>query len=390
MQAIAIHPPSIFAHDARDAWLVVGLAVHAATIAAIVGGAPRGALALAAVIAIALLTVWTSNTVAHIHLHKPIFSSRPINRALALALTAVTFIPQTLWAQRHLWHHAGEPRGRVVRPNARMATETTLIALVWIALASRDLGFVLRVLLPGHVLGLALCQAQGALEHTRGLGGVSHYGRVYNALWFNDGHHAEHHRAPAAHWSELPELRHATGESTHPPLLRWLEPGIVRALLLGVLERVALASISIQAWLVRRHALALRALLRTLPETPRRVCIVGGGLFPRTVIVLRRILPSAELVVVDACPASVDCARRWMRARGQSMPKTIVASFDPKAHAGFDLVIFPLALVGDRTVSTRALATSRAVATHEWIWSGRGISRVVSLLLFKRLCLVQR
>ena len=54
---------------------------------------------------------WTSNTIAHHFIHRPFFRTRAANHAFALSLSMVLGIPQALWRDRHLAHHAGrEPR----------------------------------------------------------------------------------------------------------------------------------------------------------------------------------------------------------------------------------------------------------------------------------------
>ena len=49
---------------------------------------------------------WTSNTIAHNFIHRPFFRRRAANRIFALYLSAITGIPQSLWRDRHLAHHA--------------------------------------------------------------------------------------------------------------------------------------------------------------------------------------------------------------------------------------------------------------------------------------------
>ena len=53
---------------------------------------------------------WTANTVAHNFIHTPFFRSRALNRAYSLFLSALMGIPQSLWRDRHLRHHAERHR----------------------------------------------------------------------------------------------------------------------------------------------------------------------------------------------------------------------------------------------------------------------------------------
>lgn len=67
--------------------------------------------------------------------------------------------------------------------------------------------------LPAFYLSLAFVNVQnyyehfGALPENKMANSVSHYGRVYNRLTFNDGYHQEHHLSPIAHWCEMPKVR---------------------------------------------------------------------------------------------------------------------------------------------------------------------------------------
>src|SRR6202011_5534595 len=120
------------------------------------------------------------------------------------------FVPQTLWMQRHMWHHAGEPAGRLrLRVNPRVVVEVGLVAIVASAIGLLR-PTAMFIIAPGFGLGMLLCHLQGhfehAADHTGTAGDVSHYGSLYNLLWFNDGHHAEHHSRPRLHWTELPHV----------------------------------------------------------------------------------------------------------------------------------------------------------------------------------------
>src|SRR6266481_8497336 len=57
--------------------------------------------------AVAIGVWWNSNTIAHNFIHRPFFRATGMNRVFSAALSVLLGIPQTLWRDRHLAHHAG-------------------------------------------------------------------------------------------------------------------------------------------------------------------------------------------------------------------------------------------------------------------------------------------
>lgn len=392
-------------HSPRDAWVValpLALAALAPTLPWLSG---HGLVGMSlATCAIGLVVWWSSNTVAHIQLHTPVFRARLANRGFALLLSLLTGVPQTIWRARHLAHHRGEPPGPL-HLGLQGSLELALVAHLWLALVVLSPGFFALVYLPGFLLGMGLCQLQGLGEHPGGhTGGVGHHGRLYNRVWLNDGFHAEHHRWPGAHWTTLPARRLPDApRSAWPPVLRGLalalHPSRWIAPALGALERLALASPRLQARLIASHAAALARLLpelRTclpghvhfdLSRTPARIAVIGGGLFPRTALALARVWPAARVTIVDADADHLARAREHLRARGHHDVELVHATWDPRAAQTHDIVIVPLAFVGDRDAVYTAAGPPRLV--HDWIWRRRGPGVVVSWPLLKRLNLVQ-
>jgi fatty acid desaturase len=86
-------------------------------------------------------------------------------------------------------------------------------SLALVAFAAISWQWTLLCYLPAFFAGLALVNVQNYYRHfganpdERGADSVSHYGRLYNLLTFNDGYHQEHHLAPGAHWSAMPRVR---------------------------------------------------------------------------------------------------------------------------------------------------------------------------------------
>jgi hypothetical protein len=335
---------------------------------------------------------WTANTVAHNFIHAPFFRSRRANAAFSAYLTLLMGVPQHLWRARHLAHHAEDARPARSEARARrtwrwtrpMVGELVLVLALWttIALVSPR-GFVF-VYLPGWLLGLALCQLQGHFEHARGT--TSHYGRLYNLLLFNDGYHVEHHGRPGEHWTRLPAIgRRDAAASAWPPVLRWMEAS-ASVRWLDALESIVLRSPRLRAFVVRVHARALRTALDATVDI-RRIIIVGGGIFPRTAIVLRRLFPAADITVIDADAAHLATAAPFLDDRVVLRHGVFggTSALDPAA----DLLVVPLAFNGDRD-RVYAHPPAPIVVVHDWLWHPRGRSVVVSPLLLKRVNVIRR
>lgn len=388
-------------HSARDAWLV-GVAViqSLASITFFVLAAGGGALSRAAAIAIFGVGIcWCSNTVSHNHLHNPLFSSRRNNRAFDLWLTLVLGVPQAIWKARHVWHHAGEPQQKRL-PLARSARlQIMMVAAGWLVFLVAAPRLFLLTYVPGYILGMGLCRVQGDMEHAlddRPERGISHYGRLYNFFWFNDGHHAEHHQFPSEHWTRLPMRRHelTAPTSAFPPHVRFVgnllrRQNALKGVFLCALERLALASKLLQSFLLESHSRAIAPLLATLPTLPTHVTIVGGGLFPRSLLVLAELLPNTRFTVVDRSSDNVARALAHLRLRSFDLTRVqfCIAGFDPALHCRAGLLVAPLGFVGDPS-SLGEAAQLTSVLRHDWVWGeSAGLSRVVSWLLLKRVTL---
>jgi hypothetical protein len=357
----------IFRHSRRDAGLIAASALHGLAL-----------LLWPSALTIGIGLWWCANTVSHNFIHLPFFRSRAANTLFSLYLSLLMGLPQSLWRQRHLAHH-GNVKWRL-RPDRLLLIETVCVALWWTLLATISPRFFLVACLPGWLLGLGLCQLQGHYEHVRGT--TSHYGWVYNFLFFNDGYHVEHHRRPARHWSELTRgsLEDAPG-NRWPAVLRWLD-----SFSLAGLERLVLRSRFLQFVLVRVHERAFRRMLRHLPPA-RSIGVVGGALFPRTALVLQRLAPQARLVIIDYNPEHIDVAHTFLNGSVQYERRF----FDGSTAADeFDLVIIPLSFRGDRDIIYQQ-PPARAVLVHDWLWRRRGHhTSTVSWLLLKRVNLVLR
>lgn len=355
----------VLRYSARDGIFVALSLLHGAALVA----APSIPL-------IAIGFWWNANSIAHNFIHLPFFRSSAENRLYSIYLSLLLGVPQSLWRARHLMHHAGLEGA--VRWTRAMTVEATSIAALWTTMVALAPQVFAAVYLPGLAIGLGLCWLQGHYEHAHGT--TSHYGRLYNTLFFNDGYHVEHHLRPGEHWTRLGAERHpGARRSRWPPVLRWLD-----AFSLEGLERLVLRSPRLQRFVLAVHERAFRRLLPRVGPV-RAATVVGGGLFPRSALVLGRLYPDAAITIIDASAANIEAAQRFVGDAVAFVHET----WDAARLEGADLIVVPLSLVGDRR-AVYDRPPSCAVLVHDWIWARRGPGVVVSWMLLKRLNLVER
>lgn len=366
MRMTAMHATFMFRHSRWDAVLLLASLVHGIVL-----------LLWPSALVVGLGMWWCANTVSHNFIHLPFFRAREANAAFSVYLSLLLGVPQTLWRQRHLAHHA-ERRWRFRTTRWLLAESAAIIAL-WIALAVLAPKFFALGYLPGVLIGLLLCQLQGHYEHAHGT--TSHYGWFYNVAFFNDGYHVEHHQQPSLHWSELRAVRRVSDASRWPAVLRWLE-----RLNLETLERLVLRSPALQRLVVSLHRTAFERLLQKVSQA-RHFAVVGGALFPRTALLLREIAPAARVRIIDSNERHIQIARQFLNGAVHYEHRT----FQSAACAEeCDVLVIPLSYVGDREMLYRK-PPARAVLVQDWIWRRRGDNTtIISWLLLKRLNLVLR
>jgi hypothetical protein len=253
-----------------------------------------------------------------------------------------------------------------------------LIASLWGILLVLAPRFFLMVYMPGIATGLMLCYLHGYFEHAGGT--TSNYGGLYNFAFFNDGYHVEHHERPSEHWTRMQEIEVDNPKTSRlPAVLRWME-----IFNLETLERIVLRSGLLRCFLLKTHGEALQKLLNDLP-VPEKIVIIGGGMYPRTAILMRRLFPAARIRIVDSNRAHLDMAKSFV---GEDI-QFEHAYFRCEGLADSDLVVIPLSFSGCREAAYRD-PPARAVLVHDWLWNKRGRSAVVSVLLLKRLNLMLR
>ena len=150
--------------------------------------------------------------------HQPL-----IPYALGGAVRSLADRGREVLAVRRLWRlgpDEAELRSLVSRRPQRAARELRQLqadraahVLSLAVFAALSWQWTLMCYLPAFLCALTMVNTQnyyrhfGANPHVRAADSVSHYGRLYNLLTFNDGFHQEHHLSPATHWSKLPSVK---------------------------------------------------------------------------------------------------------------------------------------------------------------------------------------
>jgi len=153
---------------------------------------------------------------------------------------------------------------------------------------------------------------------------------------------------------------------------------------LETLERLVLRSRTLQRFVLSTHARAFRRFRGALSHV-ENVAIVGGGLFPRTALILEELLPAARITIIDANFANLDRARALLRTRNIAFVNECYTQLEGGIY---DLIVIPMSFQGDRG-AIYARPPAPAVIVHDWIWRRRGDGAIVSLALLKRINLVR-
>jgi hypothetical protein len=181
-------------------------------------------------------------------------------------------------------------------------------------------------------------------------------------------------------------LGHNCGERIKSGARASVWPAILRCLDeldLEGMERLVLRSRWLQRFVLQCHRQAFRELLPRLSPI-RRVAIVGGGLFPRTALLLQKLIPGVHITIIDASARNLATARTLIGGAVEFVHSRYVRGDRPDC----DLVIIPLCFDGDREEIYRHPPPGARVLVHDWIWRRRGTGAIVSLALLKRLNLV--
>lgn len=252
----------VFRYSAWDAIPALLVYAHLAALIAFAAAWPQlsWAARLAGAGLYAFAIGWNQDSVSHNFIHNPFFTSRLLNRITELALTLENGVPQTMYRWVHMRHHAGnsdrpDQQGQTLDPISiyrhgadgkaepmlryvllgfwrddspfevarqirakRPAEARRAIQEFWLMVAAYAVLLAVRwqfvlVLAPFYYLGQSLSFLIAYYEHLGAdpdnprAAGVSTYGPIYNAVFLNNGYHAEHHFQPKEHWTRMAQLR---------------------------------------------------------------------------------------------------------------------------------------------------------------------------------------
>jgi len=219
---------------------------------------------------------WNINGISHNFIHNPYFSWRPLNRIFAVLESMTLGFSQTFYKYVHHRHHMGnsdrpdeegdtvdwlsiyrhghdgeaenvwsyiflsylrdDPKAifkeikRKSGPDAYWGVfEIAAFIGFFVLMGILNWKFIL-FFLPFYYLGHCLSYLNGYFLHFGGnpdkpiAWGVSSYEKIYNALWFNNGYHAEHHFRPKLHWTKMQQLHEQIAEQQQREGTRVIKP----------------------------------------------------------------------------------------------------------------------------------------------------------------------
>jgi hypothetical protein len=187
---------------------------------------------------------------------------------------------------------------------------------------------------------------------------------------------------------------------------------------LNILEYMTLNLPIIRNWVLVVHHNAFKRLLKG--KRFERILVVGGGIYPRTAIVLKRMCPYAQVTIQDMSRESLKVAEAYLkRTRNELNISFLHREYAPtdastiystvysteystvygtmynsnttyatttSTVCPYDLVVYPLALQCSTLIKSPSSCLN---VRHCWIWENTDTKRstIVSYLLLKKLVL---
>lgn len=158
---------------------------------------------------------------------------------------------------------------------------------------------------------------------------------------------------------------------------------------LDILEYITIKIPFLRNWVLNVHERAICNLLSLdVQEPPIRFVVVGGGIFPRTAIIIRRLFPDAQIVIQDMNLKSLRFAENYLR--NMHITEDVIYSHTIYDGINYDaasesiygtVVILPLAFRGE--IGQTAFKTLK----HCWIWDTDYCEKqcLVSYFLLKKI-----
>ena len=116
----------------------------------------------------------------------------------------------------------------------------------------------------------------------------------------------------------------------------------------------------------------------------RSVLIVGGGLFPRTLLALKKLYPCASFTIIDKNRKNL----YRVKIKYPESANYICDDFKNIDPIQFDLIILPLAYSGLKQELYQQVPAA-SVVLHDWLWNMKGRKGVIiSIFLLKRMNLI--
>lgn len=160
--------------------------------------------------------------------------------------------------------------------------------------------------------------------------------------------------------------------------------------LLDSLEYITMNISYLRNWVLKVHETAFSNIFALdLIEPPIRFIIVGGGIFPRTAIIIRNMFPDAQIVIQDMNHKSLECAENYMKDLGITdniiyfKSRYTGVNYDVASESVYGtVVILPLAFRGGEICQT----TFKTVK-HCWLWENHPCEKdsIVSYFLLKKI-----